>query len=130
MSAWIETPEGHQCTREGHQGETFPRGEVCRFCRLDPGPGIEAYESCGNEHDDELIASEEDLLVDAKFWRREARELWEGMPLERGTAVKAADTGLKYERTRLELRERRAQREHERQLIQHEREMQGLRRGN
>ncbi len=122
MSAWTDTADGHHCTAHD---QTFARGEVCQRCILDPGPGPEVEQA---EHDEELAAREADLTTDAKFWRRQARELWtDGTALDRNTAVKAADTGLKYERLALELREKRARREHVNALKRAAMQMAGLR---
>ncbi len=124
---WVDLPDGGKhCP---NHDQTFARGRVCTVCRVAGNPGIEITE-IDNEHDQDIYLEEAALDEEAKFWRRGARELWEGTPLERNTAVKAADTGLKFTRLRLEMREKRANREHDRQLIQHERAMAGLRRGN
>lgn len=122
--AWQNTEDGYRC--EVHD-VTFSHGDVCKGCLHEARRPIEVT-THANEHDAVLEALEAELETERKEWKRRAADLWKGTPSERNTAIKAGELALKTAQKIVDLRDRRAKREHERAAIQHHREMMGLRR--
>jgi hypothetical protein len=123
---WVDTAEGHHCTRHDF---AFERGEVCRRCETDPGeePGgiveIPEYQQALKSR----IAEYESR---SKACWKECNDMRGGTDREGNTAVKWSAEALKWARLAEERREVLERREHNLELIRHEREMSGLRRGN
>lgn len=78
--------------------------------------------------DPELERIENEIWTDAKYWCRQARDVADaGTTRDLAVAAKLADTGLKFKRLALELREQRKNREHDQSLLKHDRELSGIR---
>lgn len=124
---WIDTADGHHCTRHDH---TFKRGDVCHSCVTDPG------DAPGGVTDDP--AYQRELKARISEYRANARAAWgeskrladEGTAQEGNLAVKWSAEAVKWSRLAEERQEVLDRRQHNLDLIRHEEAMSGLRRGN
>lgn len=121
---WIDTADGHHCTRHDFK---FLRGEVCHECVTDPGdpPGAVADDP---EYQRALRARINEYETrERACWRRA-----EGLDgaREENIAVKWSTEAVKWARLKEESRNKLDQRAHNLDLIRHEEVMSGLRRGN
>ena len=121
---WLDTPEGHHCTRHDH---AFKRGEVCHQCITDPPEPID-----GVERDEAEVAGLRSRIneyrCNSRAALRKANELYDAN--EWGTSAKLEDTAIKWARLAEEQQTRLDEYVRDDRLVSREREMAGVRSSN
>jgi len=117
-----EPHEGNQKRCRQH-GQVFPKTSTCSQC--EPG-GAPLSAIAPVTTDKELDLAESELLSEAKYYSRIAREKCDGsVAQDVNVGLKAAEVSLKFRRAYLEIVKERKSHEHDRWLVEQNRLLQG-----
>lgn len=122
---WTDTADGHRCDLHNQE---FLRGEVCTHCSTSDLNVSE--DSSDSAIDADILADAARYGTNAKTMWRHAKELLAGTAQDKSVGCKASDCAIKWERLRLEAKDKVAARKHLREAMAHEREMTTARRAH